>query len=109
MPNLSTDGPILLTTREAAQRLRCSSKTLLRQVAAGQVRYVLTGTGMRRPRRMFTPADLDDFVAARTRKNVEPWQSTKGRGRRFGGTSSKFEVVHFANRQGRPTGKPPKP
>src|SRR5262249_16237593 len=54
----------LITPAEAARRLRCSVKTLNAPVAAGDVRYVSIGKGRKRPRKMFTPSDLDEFVLA---------------------------------------------
>ena len=60
----------LLTASEAAVKLRCSVKTLNGYVAAGALKYVAIGHGTKRPRKMFTDADLDQFIANQTRKDV---------------------------------------
>ena len=52
-----SDG--LRTPAEAAARLGCSIKTLNGHVAAGALKYVIIGHGTKRPRKMFTDADLD--------------------------------------------------
>ena len=54
----------LHTMAEAAQRLGCSIKTLNGHVASGALGYVAIGHGKKRPRKMFTDADLDDFIAS---------------------------------------------
>src|SRR6266576_2774657 len=66
----------LLTSKEAAARLACSVKTLNGYVEAGALRYVAIGHGKKRPRKMFTDADLTAFIEAQTRKDV-PCQSTR--------------------------------
>ena len=53
----------LLTASEAAVKLRCSIKTFNGYVAAGALKYVTIGHGTKRPRKMFTDADLDEFIA----------------------------------------------
>ena len=60
----------LLTAAQAAAKLNCSIKTLNGHVKAGGLKYVAIGRGTKRPRKMFTDADLDEFVAAQTRKDV---------------------------------------
>src|SRR5262249_53512472 len=62
-----SDG--LKSAAEAAAKLGCSVKTLNGHVAFGALRYVSIGHGTKRPRRMFTDADLDDFIANQTRKD----------------------------------------
>ena len=49
----------LLTAAEAAAKLGCSIKTLNGHVAAGALKYVTIGHGTKRPRKMFTDADLE--------------------------------------------------
>src|SRR5262245_11184135 len=83
--------------REAAERLRCSIKTLLGHVEAGALRYVNIGHGSKRARRMFTDDDLDAFIAAQTRKDV-PCPSTKTRARRSSSSISNGEVIGFSGR-----------
>jgi hypothetical protein len=60
----------LRTLREGAERLGCSVKTLQGHIASGALKYVVTGHGNKRPRKMLTDADLDDFIANQTRKDV---------------------------------------
>src|SRR5262249_41592075 len=68
----------LLTPTQAARRLNCSIKTLNGHIASGALRYVNVGHGRVRVRRMFTDADLDEFIQVQTRK-VTPCPSTAGR------------------------------
>ena len=49
----------LHTASEAAAKLGCSIKTLNGHVAARAIKYVTIGHGRKRPRKMFTDADLD--------------------------------------------------
>jgi excisionase family DNA binding protein len=97
----------LRTTREACERLRCSIKTLRAHIASGALRYVLTGHGKQRQRRMFTDSDLDDFIIAQTRKDV-PCPSGKARARHSGNSTSKFEVIGFTARRNAHRGAKPK-
>jgi hypothetical protein len=53
----------LRTSAEAARKLRCSVRTLTGHVTAGALGYVLIGHGRKRPRRMFTDSDLEQFIA----------------------------------------------
>ena len=86
----------LRTPREAARKLHCSVKTLNGHVASGALRYVIIGHGMKRPRRMFADADINDFIAAQTRK-VTPCPSTRtGTAvRRSSISTSKSTVIGF--------------
>jgi hypothetical protein len=94
----SPDG--LRTSDEAARKLGCSTKTLNGHVAAGDLRYVIIGKGKKRPRRMFTDADINEFVSSQTRKEP-PCLSDATRGRRSGSTTSKSEIVAFSALQRR--------
>jgi len=98
----------LRTPAEAARKLRCSIKTLNAHVAAGDLRYVSIGKGTKRPRRMFSDADLDDFIANQTRKDVAcPPTSPKTAARRISTSTSKCEVIGFtARRNARRAAKP---
>src|SRR5262249_44085455 len=66
----------LKTTAQAAAKLGCSIKTLNGHVTSGALKYVAIGHGKRRTRRVFTDADLDNFIEAQTRKDV-PCPSTR--------------------------------
>jgi hypothetical protein len=72
----------LHTPNEAAARLRCSRKTLNAHVRSGALRYVLIGRGTKRPRRMFTDADLDEFIE-RQRRMAVPCPSIAQKARRL--------------------------
>jgi hypothetical protein len=89
----------LLTASEAAVKLRCSIKTLNGYVAAGALKYVPIGHGKKRPRKMFTDADLDQFIAAQTRKDVPACPSSARSARRTGITTSNGEVIGFTARR----------
>src|SRR5439155_18085640 len=88
----------LRTPREAAAKLRCSTKMLQGHVTSGALRYIQTGLGTRRPRRMFTDADLAAFVANQTRKDSPACPSTKVRIRPTTSSTSNGEVIAFTAR-----------
>src|SRR5262245_42492897 len=110
-PTLAPPPPdSLLTPAEAARMLRISEKTLHAHVAAGVVGDVSTGHGRKRQRIRFSRADLDNFIANQTRKDV-PCPSTKTEtvARRTGTSTSKCEVIGFtARRNARRAAKPKK-
>jgi hypothetical protein len=93
----------LRTRREAAARLRCSVKTVDAHVDAGALRYVLIGHGIARQRKMFTDADLDQFLANQTRTTA-PCPSISTPALNSTNTSSKSVVVAFTDRRKRPRG-----
>ena len=62
----------LLTAAQATARLGCSVKTLLGYVASGALRYVSLGHGTKRKRKMFTPADLDQFIFSSQKRKDSP-------------------------------------
>jgi hypothetical protein len=106
-PVRAPDPNDLLTKQEAASRLRCSIKTLDAHVAAGTLRYVEVGRGSKRSRKMFSPPDLDEFIAAQTRKASPVCLSPVTRARHTGASTFRSEVVAFsARRNARPGGKP---
>jgi hypothetical protein len=109
-PRVRPPDALLITPTEAARKLRCSSKTLNGYVASGALRYVAIGHGPKRPRRMFTDADLDNFIANQTRKDVPCLStSTETVDRRISTLTSKCEVVGFtARRNARRAAKPKK-
>jgi helix-turn-helix protein len=86
----------LRTPDEAARKLHCSVKTLNAHVAAGELRYVSIGKGTKRPRKMFTPSDLDEFIAHQTRKDSPACRSIASRARHTGTSTSSGEVVAFS-------------
>jgi hypothetical protein len=92
----------LRTPAEAARKLHCSVKTLNGYVKSGALKYVAIGHGRKRPRKMFTDADLNEFIANQTRK-VTPCPSTAGRTRLTGTSISGAEVIDFRLPRKRPT------
>ena len=95
----------LRTLTEAARKLRCSISTLNAHVVSGALRYVAVGHGRERMRKMFTDADLDTFIANRTRKD-SPCPSSRTHARRSGASTSRSEVIAFTGRRNaRPSGK----
>jgi excisionase family DNA binding protein len=100
------DLPVLRTEREAAEALRCSPKTLRAHIRSGALRYVQTGHGAKRLRRMFTDDDLKDFIDRQTRRDI-PCPSTSPKARLTGTSTSSGEVIGFtALRSARAAGKP---
>jgi excisionase family DNA binding protein len=98
----------LKTMREAAARLGCSEKTLKGHLENGEIGYVAIGHGTKRPRRMFTDADIDAFIANRTRKDA-PCPSIAPRARHTSTSISSGEVIDFTvPRKPRPSAKPKK-
>ena len=106
-PRQSSPDGGLQTAAQAAAKLNCSTKTLNAHVAAGDLRYVIIGKGTKRPRRMFSVADLDNFIANQTRKEP-PCLSDATRGRRSGSTTSKSEIIAFSGVQKRRRDAKPK-
>jgi hypothetical protein len=97
----------LLTAVQAAAKLSCSVKTLNGHVAGGALKYVTVGHGTKRLRKMFTDADLNQFIADQTRE-APPCPFDATRARRSGNTISKSEVVAFSALQRRRRGAKPK-
>jgi hypothetical protein len=97
----------LRSLRQAAAKLGCSERTLRGHVAVGALRYVQIGHGTKRPRKMFTDADLDEFIANQTRKDAPAWPSSKTRARHTSASTYKSTVIAFSARPNkRPSGKP---
>lgn len=71
LPDAKDHGMTALPTpAEVAARLRCSRKTLDAHVRAGDIRYIIIGHGKKRPRRMFTDADVNEFLDRQARRDV---------------------------------------
>jgi hypothetical protein len=95
----------LKTAAQAAAKLNGSIKTLNGHVKAGELKYVIIGRGTQRPRKLFTDADLDTFIANQTRED-SPCPSSRTRARPTGASTSKSEVIAFTDRlNARPGGK----
>ena len=56
----------LLDAADAAARLSITTEQLLRFVKSGDLRSINMGKGREKPRYRFKPADLDDFISARS-------------------------------------------
>ena len=99
----------LKTTAQAAAKLGCSIKTLNAHVAAGDLRYVTIGKGTKRPRKMFTDADLNEFITNQTRKDVPcPSTRTETAARRTSISISKSKVIGFMEARNRRRDAKPK-
>jgi hypothetical protein len=98
----------LRTASQAAAKLGCSIKTLKGHVATGALRYVDIGHGKKRPRRMFTDQDINDFIARQTRE-ASPCPSTASPARPIGISISSGRVIAFTDLQKRPRGAKRKP
>jgi excisionase family DNA binding protein len=59
---MSNDQRLLIRQDEACQRLGICPRTLLGEIKAGRLQYVLVGK-----RRHFKPADLDAYIERQTR------------------------------------------
>ena len=76
-------------------------------MASGALKYVIIGHGTKRTRRMFTDADLNQFVVDQTRKDIATCPSTSPHVRHTGTSTSKCEVIGFtARRNARRAAKP---
>jgi hypothetical protein len=105
-PRLPMPGG-LLTAAQAAAKLNCSTKTLNGYVATGRLKYVAIGHGKKRPRKMFTDADLNQFIAAQTRE-APPCPSSAPRARVTGTSTSGTKIIAFTAQPRPPTGATPK-
>ena len=108
-PPVASPPDGLRTPAEAARKLHCSIKTLNAHVAAGDLRYVIIGKGAKRPRKMFTDADLNEFIANQTRKDVPcPSTRTETAARRTSTSTSKSKVIGFMEARSRRRAVKPK-
>jgi hypothetical protein len=99
----------LKTAGQAAAKLGCSIKTLNGHVASGALKYVALGHGRARVRRMFADADLDEFIANQTRKDVScPSTRTGTAARRTSISISKSKVIGFMEARSRRRDAKPK-
>lgn len=64
------------TIQEAAAELRISVKTLKAHIAAGELRYIDVGRGLKNRRIIIDFADLTAFVESRKRIEPEPFRPT---------------------------------
>ena len=99
----------LRTPREAAKLLRVSIKTLNGHIRDGELRYINIGRGAKKPRKMLTDMDIDEFIQRRTRRNVPQCQSTSRKARPTSNTTSNGEVLAFTALQRERTGAKLKP
>jgi hypothetical protein len=97
----------LFTLAQAADKLGCSIKTINGHIASGALGYVRIGHGSKRPRRMFTDADLTAFIEAQTRKDSPPC-STVSPARPTGILTSSGAVIAFTDLQKQRPGAKPK-
>jgi excisionase family DNA binding protein len=83
---------LLLSQREAAEMLGVSQRTLLAEIDAARLRYVLVGK-----RRKFKPGDLESYIERQGRGWREESDGSRfaGQGRRTGTATSRFAVYDF--------------
>lgn len=84
----------LLTMSQAATLLGMCERTLREHVRHGEIAYVQKGRGLKRPRKMFDPVDIEAFKARQRRIDCP---STNRNGRRSSTTISKSGVVAFTD------------
>src|ERR1700731_84105 len=60
----------LLDGKEAAKWLKITEDQLAALVHDGEISYINTGRGKKRPRRKYTEEDLKEFIARRRRREV---------------------------------------
>ncbi len=89
---------LLYSPKEAAAALDIDTKTLLAHVRAGDIRYVLIGTGAKKQHRKFTRSDLEEFI---DKRRETPVPRTSRMIRRAGASTSSSEVIGFTERRAR--------
>src|SRR5215472_14412773 len=97
---------LLISQGEACKRLGVSRATLLAEIAAGRLRYVLVGK-----RRKFKPSDLEAYIERQGRgcDGTEKASSPSGaKGHRPGMRTSRSTVIDFETALRLTTEKPPK-
>src|SRR5215469_14598733 len=101
---------VLRTPKQAAERLQTSVEQLTGFVRDGELKYVNLGRGKKRPRRMFTDDDLDEFIERRKRREATGGLclSTDRPNRRTGNSISRSEVIAFTARPSARTAEKPK-
>lgn len=85
---------MLLTPKEAAERLHVSTKTLMGFVDDGNLQYRNMGRGKIKRRIAFTEADIDAFIASRAQRDV-PCRSTRPKSPRSTNMTSNSKIVGF--------------
>ncbi|WP_074830398.1 MULTISPECIES: helix-turn-helix domain-containing protein [Bradyrhizobium] len=96
----------LLDKKEAAKRLKITEDQLAGLVEDGEISYINTGRGKKRPRRRFTEKDLEEFVERRRRR--ESCLSTSPKNHRSTNTISGSGVIGFTARRNAQIAKTPK-
>src|SRR5258708_31481978 len=96
----------LLDGKEAAKKLDITEDQLAALVQDGEISYINTGRGKKRPRRKYTEEDLEDFIARRRRR--EACLSTRPKNHRFTNSISSSTVVGFTARRNAQHAKTPK-
>ncbi|MGA0530832.1 hypothetical protein [Hansschlegelia sp. KR7-227] len=86
----------LAPLRFVALLLNMSEKQLRAHAKAGNIRSVNIGMGVEKPRRMFSLADVAEFVEARSLQSAQQCQSTRARTPRSTGATSPSTVIAFS-------------
>lgn len=91
----------LRTPKEACAILNITPKILAAHVRSGELPFVNVGIGKQKPRRRFTQAALNDFIARRTMREAPACHYSNSKTRRstttiFGSTNSGFMALRAA-------------
>ena len=92
----NVDPDALLTAARAAARLSITVAQLTAHVEDGALKYINVGRGKKKPRRRFSPSDLEEFKAARSTLEKSCPSSSQRSPRPITGTASKSNVVGFS-------------
>jgi hypothetical protein len=85
----------LLLPPQAADKLNVTIEQLMGFVLDGELRYVNTGRGKKRPRYAFTDVDINELIERRQTREVPCPSTSQKSPRRFSGSTSKSVVVGF--------------
>lgn len=89
---------LLYSAKEAAGALDIDTKTLRAHVRAGDIRYVLIGTGQKKQHRKYTRSDLEEFIESR---REVPVLGTSRMSRGSGASTSSSQVIGFTELRAR--------
>jgi excisionase family DNA binding protein len=84
----------LLTLKEAAARLKCTTDQVLGLVDDGELKYINVGRGKVKPRYRFAETDIDDFLdRRRTREEPKECLFTREKVRRITNSIAGSKVI----------------
>jgi excisionase family DNA binding protein len=97
----------LMDGKEAAKWLKITEDQLAALVHDGEISYINTGRGKKRPRRRFAEEDLEEFKARRRRREV--CLSGNPKTRRSTDMTSGSAVIGFTAQRNARLAKKPRP